>query len=124
MCSIEEAWAGQTFEGRVVQSQADVHRKYMPITDDALERNNEFSIGRNEPQSREGTRGINTKNYSYREPRVNNIARTSENVQMNYSTNKMQKPNYSGVEPRPGYMSIYDNANANANAIFNYLLFI
>ena len=44
MCSIEEAWAGQTFDGYRVQSQADLHRKYMPISDDILTRNNEFTV--------------------------------------------------------------------------------
>ena len=108
MCSIEEAWAGQTFEGRKVQSQADLHRKYMPFADDVLERNNEFSIGRNEPQSREGTRGLNSK--MSREPRVPNVARNASEAQVNYSSTIPTGSYYGGSEPRPSYMSIYDNA--------------
>jgi len=108
MCSIEEAWAGQTFEGRQVQSQADLHRKYMPFADDLLERNNEFSIGRNEPQSREGTRGLNSK--MSREPRVPNVARNASDAQVNYSSTMPTGSYYGGLEPRPSYMSIYDNA--------------
>ena len=110
MCSIEEAWAGQTFEGHKVQSQADLHRKYMPFADNLLERNNEFSIGRNEPQSREGTRGLNSK--MSREPRVPNVVRNvSEEAQVNYSSTMPTSSNYGGLEPRPSYMSIYDNAD-------------
>jgi hypothetical protein len=125
MCSIEEAWAGQTFEGRKVQSQAELHRKYMPISDNLLERNNEFSIGRNEPQSREGTRGINTKQLhqsSYSNPMSRDY---SGNMQVQFANNepiasnygRCNTPNFSaqrvvgGVAPRPSYMSIYDNAN-------------
>ena len=108
MCSIEEAWAGQTFEGRKVQSQADLHRKYMPLADDLLERNNEFSIGRNEPQSREGTRGLNSK--MSREPRVPNIVRNASEAQVNYLSTMPTGSYYGGSEPRPSYMSIYDNA--------------
>jgi len=108
MCSIEEAWAGQTFEGRKVQSQADLHRKYMPLADDVLERNNEFSIGRNEPQSRDGTRGLNSK--MSREPRVPNVARNASDAQVNYLSTMPTGSYYGGSEPRPSYMSIYDNA--------------
>lgn len=107
MCSIEEAWAGQNFEGLKVQSQADLHRKYMPFADDLLERNNEFSIGRNEPQSREGTRGINSK--MSREPRVPNMLKNEPNAQINYSSTLPTGSYYGGLEPRPSYMSIYNN---------------
>lgn len=61
MCSIEEAWAGQTFQNYKVQSQSDLHRKYMSISPNLLERNNEVFMGHNEPQSREGLYGLNTK---------------------------------------------------------------
>jgi hypothetical protein len=114
MCSIEEAWAGQLFEGRKVQSQADLHRKYMPISDNLLERNNEFSIGRNEPQSREGTRGINTKQLS-----SNNINddyssnMQSGNLKVNFENNISPSSTYRGLNQRPSYMSIYDNASEN-----------
>lgn len=113
MCSIEEAWAGQVFEGRTVQSQADLHRKYMPISDNLMDMNNEFSIGYKEPQQRSGTRGINTK--LLREPRVPNIVRNSPKADFNFSANlPAVVSNYGGEEPRPGYMSIYDNAEANS----------
>jgi hypothetical protein len=109
MCSIEEAWAGQTFEGHKVQSQSDLHRKYMPLADNLLERNNEFSIGHNEPQSREGTRGVNSK-FS-RESRIPSITNNANpNMQVNYLSTMPTGSNYSGIEPRPSYMSIYDNA--------------
>lgn len=128
MCSIEEAWAGQSFNGLKVQSQADLHRKYMPITDNLLERNNEFSISRNEPQSRDGTRGINTKQLpqsSYSNPMGRDYSST---MQVQFENNTPIASNYGGVAPRsdvvpctkdlsgfrPSYMSIYDNAN-NAN---------
>lgn len=119
MCSIEEAWAGQSFEGRKVQSQADLHRKYMPISDNLLERNNEFSIGRNEPQSREGTRGINTKQLpqsSYSNPMSSSMSNPmgddySRNMKVQFANNEPIASNYGGLQPRPSYMSIYDNAN-------------
>lgn len=105
MCSIEEAWAGQLFENRRVQSQADLHRKYMPITDNLLERNNEFSVGRNEPQSREGTRGMNTQQIPQR-----NYSSGKNDMQVNFETNRPEMSYYGGLNPRPSYMSIYDNA--------------
>jgi len=110
MCSIEEAWAGQQFAGHKVQSQADLHRKYMPISNDLLERNDDFSVSRKEPQVREGTRGINSK--FAREPRIPNISRTSNGgeAQINFSSTLPQGPFYLGLEQRPSYMSIYDNA--------------
>ena len=108
MCSIEEAWAGQTFEGHKVQSQADLHRKYMPFADNVLERNDEFAIGRNEPQSREGTRGLNSK--MFREPRVPNVVRNTAEAHLNYSSTIPNGSHYGGLESRPSYMSIYDNA--------------
>lgn len=120
MCSIEEAWAGQLFEGRKVQSQADLHRKYMPISDNLLERNNEFTINRKEPQSREGVHGLNTKHYSQRAYPNTLPTATSQytqpipyegNMHVDFASNMPIKSNYGGEEPRPGYMSIYDNAN-------------
>jgi hypothetical protein len=118
MCSIEEAWAGQLFEGKHVQSQGDLHRKYMPITDNLLERNNEFSIGRNEPQSRQDTRGLNTK--MLRESRIptnsniNNANGVGNNIaQVNFASPVYNGSNYAGITPRPSYMSIYDNAGTN-----------
>jgi len=111
MCSIEEAWAGQLFEGRKVASQADLRQHYMPSNNELLERNNEFVVSHNEPQPRDGTRGLNTK--MSREPRVPNISRNSPMAQVNYSSTMPTGSTYSGVEPRPAYMSIYDNAEGN-----------
>jgi hypothetical protein len=113
MCSIEEAWAGQLFENRRVQSQADLHRKYMPISDNLLERNNEFSIGRNEPQSREGTRGMNTK---FLPQTQNHAVGDGSLASVNFDNNRPPVSNYGGLNPRPSYMSIYDNADANPQA--------
>ena len=132
MCSIEEAWAGQSFGDHLVKSQADIHRKYMPITDDALERNNSFSVNSNEPQPREGTRGLNTKmmregqtqsgsnnqnqvvgQLGFYQPRVSSSTNGS-NMEINYSSNMPERSNYGGLEPRPSYMSIYDNADSNS----------
>ena len=112
MCSIEEAWAGQTFAGKPVSSQADIHNAYMHIPDDLLTRNNEFSVNNpNEPQSRDGTRGINS-NYS-RQPRVPNMSRNSDNANINISSVMPPVDNYGGINPRPAYMSIYDKSNNN-----------
>jgi hypothetical protein len=112
MCSIEEAWAGQTFAGKPVSSQADIHNAYMHIPDDLLTRNNEFSVSNpNEPQSRNGTRGINSK-YS-RQPRVPNMSRNSDNANINISSVMPPLDNYGGINPRPAYMSIYDKSNNN-----------
>ena len=112
MCSIEEAWAGQTFAGKPVSSQSDIHNAYMHIPDDLLTRNNEFSVSNpNEPQSRNGTRGINSK-YS-RQPRVPNMSRNSDNANINISSVMPPVDNYGGINPRPAYMSIYDKSNNN-----------
>ena len=78
MCAIDEAWAGQLFYDKQVQSQADLHRKYAPISDNLLERNNNFSIGHNEPQSRDNTRGINTK--VMRDTTHNNNSNNTSNI--------------------------------------------
>ena len=58
MCSIEEAWAGQLFDGHPVQSQADLHIKYMPICDNLLSPNN-YSGCYSKPQQR--IKGMNTQ---------------------------------------------------------------
>ena len=121
MCSIEEAWAGQTFEGRTVTSQADIRRKYMAVPDELLERNNEFSIGRNEPTPRDSSRGLNSK-FS-REPRIPNVQRSTADANMQFSSVMSNESTYGGLEPRPGYMSIYDNADKqNANVSSNGMM--
>lgn len=127
MCSIEEAWAGQTFEGRSVQSQANLHRKYIAVPDEILERNNEFSIGRNEPTPRDSSRGMNSR-FS-REPRIPNVQRAIADTNMQFSSVMSNESTYGGLEPRPGYMSIYDNADnadkqnkQNANVTSNSMM--
>lgn len=122
MCSIEEAWAGQTFDGYKVQSQADLRRKYMPISDDMLTRNNEFTITNKEPVSRMGNQGINTKMI-----RPLQIANSPSSVMqgngadntlsISFAENYPSTDNYGGLEPRPKYMSIYDNAGNTSNGI-------
>ena len=110
MCSIEEAWAGQNFAGKPVSSQADIHNAYMHIPDDLLTRNNDFSVSNpNEPQTRENTRGVNSK-YS-RQPRVPNMSRNSDNASVNISSVMQPLDNYGGLNPKPSYMSIYDKSN-------------
>ena len=109
MCSIDEAWAGQTFSGKPVVSQADIHNAYMHIPENLLTRNNEFSVNNpNEPQSRDGTRGINSK-YS-RQPRVPNMNRNSDNANINISSVMPALDNYGGINPKPAYMGIYERA--------------
>jgi len=118
MCSIEEAWAGQTFSGKPVSSQADIHKSYMALPDDITNHNNQFSLkSNNPPPPRDLTRGINSK-YS-REPRVPNINRkinnsnnsnNSDNSNINFSSTMPPLDNYGGIKPRPAYMEIYDNS--------------
>lgn len=111
MCSIEEAWAGQSFEGHQVQSQADLHRKYTSITDNLLERNTEFSVGYNNPQPR--TEGINTK--TLRQPRVPENRKVNTNG-MDIALSSVVEPasQYNGV---PKYMNIYDTPTEHFNDI-------
>lgn len=115
MCSIEEAWAGQTFDGYRVQSQADLRRKYMPISDEMLTRNNEFTVSKKEPVSRIGNQGINTKivrplRVGSSLPNAMQLDNANTTMNVSFSANQPMMDNYSGLEPRPGYMSIYDNA--------------
>lgn len=98
MCSIEEAWAGQNFDGLKVSSQGDIHNAYLSIPDTLLNRNNEFKVDNfNQPQPRTLSRGINAK--LLREQRLPNILRNSNN-------SMPQTTNY--VEPIPSYMSLSD----------------
>ena len=118
MCSIEEAWAGQTFSGKQVSSQSDIHKSYMALPDDITNHNNQFSLkSNNAPPPRDLTRGINSK-YS-REPRVPNINRKidnsnnsgiSDNSNINFSSIMPPLDNYGGIKPRPAYMEIYDKS--------------
>jgi len=110
MCSIEEAWAGQTFDGKKVSSQGDIHNAYMSLPNNVLNRGNEFMVSNpNQPQTRSLIRGINSK-YS-REPRVPKIMRDTNNVNANISSSMPDTTNYGGLDNVPSYMKIYDNAD-------------
>ena len=114
MCSIEEAWAGQTFDGKKVISQGDFHNNYMSLPDNVLNRDNQLTIKRtNEGQLKTLPRGVNSK-YS-REPRVPKIVRNTKNADINISSDMPEMNNYGGLEPLPQYMSIYNNNNNNNN---------
>jgi hypothetical protein len=109
MCSIDEAWAGQTFGGKPVVSQSDIHKSYMSLPDDITTHNNQFSLKYNdEPKSRDLSRGINSK--LSREARVPKINRNSDNANINFSSTMPPYNNYGGINPRPDYMQIYDDA--------------
>jgi hypothetical protein len=126
MCSIEEAWAGQTFDNYKVQSQADLRRKYMSISDDMFTRNNEFTIANKEQVSRMGNQGINTKmirplqvapsqlltssssNFNPNSASAGTSA-SDNSLNVSFADNQASMDNYGGLEPRPGYMSIYNN---------------
>jgi hypothetical protein len=125
MCSIEEAWAGQTFQDKHVSSQGDIHNSYMSLPDNLLTRDNEFTITNsntntnsilksNVPQSRNLTRGINSK-YS-REPRVPQSLKSTNNLDINVSSQLKPMNTYGGIEPLPSYMQIYNNSNSNSNS--------
>ena len=108
MCSIEEAWAGQTFDGKKVSSQGDIHNAYMSLPNNVLNRGNEFMVSNpNQPQTRSLIRGINSK-YS-REPRVPKIMRDTNNVNVNISSVMPDTTNYGGLDNMPSYMKIYEN---------------
>ena len=110
MCSIEEAWAGQTFDGKKVSSQGDIHNAYMSLPNNVLNRGNEFMVSNpNQPQTRSLIRGINSK-YS-REPRVPKIMLDTNNVNAHISSSMPDTTNYGGLDNVPSYMKIYDNAD-------------
>lgn len=114
MCSIEEAWAGQTFDGKKVISQGDFHNNYMSLPDNVLNRDNQLTIKKtNEGQLKNLPRGVNSK-YS-REPRVPKIVRNIKNADINISSDMPEMNNYGGLEPLPQYMSIYNNHNNHNN---------
>ena len=97
MCSIEEAWAGQNFDGHHVSSQGDIHNAYMSIPDNVLNRDNQLTIKRtNEGQLKNLPRGVNSK-YS-REPRVPKITRNTNNANINISSEMPEMKNYGGLE--------------------------
>ena len=108
MCSIDEAWAGQTFGGKPVVSQSDIHNAYMSIPDDIMTHNNQFSLKYNGEQKPSLSRGINSK--LSREARVPKINRNIDNGTINFSSTMPPYNNYGGINPRPDYMQIYDTA--------------
>jgi len=112
MCSIEEAWAGQNFGGKPEVSQSVFHDKYMSLPDNVLNRNNEFSmVNTNAQPPRNLTKGINTQRS--RVPQVPRIVRNTNEADIMFSSSLPPLNNYGGLDPRPKYMDIYDNANAN-----------
>ena len=114
MCSIDEAWAGQTFFNKPVVSQGDMHKAYMSLPDDISMHNNEFSLKTNSaPNTKYLTRGINSK--LSREPRVPIINRNSDNANINLSSTMPPYNNYGGIDNVPDYMSIYNNAAPEPN---------
>jgi len=119
MCSIEEAWAGQNFDGKKVVSQGDFHNNYMSLPVNILNRNNELSIKKtNQEPVKNLPRGVNSK-YS-REPRVPKIVRNASSADINISSEMPEINNYGGLEPLPSFMSIYNNNNNNNQSNSNY----
>jgi hypothetical protein len=111
MCSIEEAWAGQKFEGSQVVSQGDMRLAYMNIPNNLMDQNNQFSINSpKDPMSRYVSRGINSK-FS-REPRVpTNQKLVNDGSCIQISSQMPNDSKYMGIEPRPSYMQVYDKAD-------------
>jgi len=110
MCSIEEAWAGQNFDGKNVVSQSNIHNQYMALPDNVLNRGNEFMVSNpKQPQTRDLSRGINSK-YS-REPRVPNELHSINNMDLTISSSLPNTDKYMGIEPIPSYMNIYNKSN-------------
>ena len=113
MCSIEEAWAGQTFGGKQVVSQSVIHDKYMSLPDNSLDRNNEYSmVNTNAQPPRNLTKGINTQRS--RVPQVPKIVKNTSDVDIMFSSSLPPLNNYGGLNPRPKYMEVYDNTNDNS----------
>ena len=122
MCSIEEAWSGQDFEGKRVSSQADIRKAYMSLPDGIANHNNQFTVNNPnipQPNSNAGSlsRSINSK-YS-RTPRVPIINRNSNDANIRMSSTMPQFDGYVGIEPRPKYMAIYDEAEEKYKGMSN-----
>jgi hypothetical protein len=110
MCSIEEAWAGQFFDDKKVISQGDIHNAYIALPNNILNRGNEFmSDNSKQPQSRDLTRGINSK-YS-REPRVPNNLRSANTMDLNISSSLPNTDKYMGIQNLPSYVNIYNKSD-------------
>ena len=115
MCSIDEAWAGQTFAGKRVSSQSELHNAYMSIPDDLMTRNNNFLPNTKEPQSRDFIRGINSK-YS-REPRVPAMQRSAGGANFDISSTMPPLDNYGGVHPSSNFLESNNGAIVPASAL-------
>lgn len=116
MCSIEEAWAGQKFEGSPVVSQGDMRMSYMTLPTNAMDPNNEFSITqKHDPNSRYVSRGINSQ--LSRVPRVPVTHKSLSDDTSIAISSKMPAdiPPYLGESPRPHYMQVYDQAGETQN---------
>ena len=113
MCSIEEAWAGQNFADKRVSSQGDLHKAYssFPINTNVFDSNASYS---NKSYSNDLTRGMNSSNS--REPRVSSINSNSDNATISLSSSMPSQNTYTGLNPRPGYMQLYDNNNIGTNS--------
>lgn len=110
MCSIEEAWAGQKFEGSQVVSQSDMRVAYMNVPNNLMDQNNQFTINSKDPMTRYVSRGINSK-FS-REPRIpTNQKMTNDGSCIQISSQMPNDSKYMGIEPRPSYMQIYDKTD-------------
>ena len=114
MCSIEEAWAGQNFDGKRVISQGDIHNNYMSLPDTISIRDNDIDVNKSKQSPLKNLpRGINSK-YS-RESRVPKVFHNTTNADLNISSQMPEINNYGGLEPLPSYMTIYNNSNSNPN---------
>lgn len=112
MCSIEEAWAGQKFEGSPVVSQGDMRLAFMNNPTNLLQPNNDYSLNQpHNPMSRYVSRGINSQfSREPRVPKMNKQLNNGTSIQISSQMPDNKQP-YLGEEPRPNYMSIYDNAD-------------
>lgn len=115
MCSIDEAWAGQTFAGKPVSSQSEIRKAYMAIPDNLFHQNNEFLPNTKVPPSREFTRGINSK-FS-REPRVPAMQRNSPEANFSISSVMPPRDNYGGVHPSSEFLKTNQGAIVPASAL-------
>jgi len=116
MCSIDEAWAGQQFEGSPAVSQADTRMSYMSIPNNLMNTNNQFSlIQKQDPMTRYSSRGINSQlSRTPRVPITDRMLQNDTSIQIS-STMPTNMPPYSGEEPRPNYMHVYDKAGETDN---------
>ena len=116
MCSIDEAWAGQKFEGSPVVSQSDIRQSYMSIPNNLMDMNNQFSINQtHDPSTRYTSRGINSQLSRVPRVPVTSIHTNDNNTLQFSSTMPTDIPPYLGEAPRPHYMQVYDQAGETNN---------